>query len=776
MLSPSASSPWVPVQAGKRQKTTTMTPAEKTLGKWARRSAERLATLGWEGLVAEARGRSQMADGVGAISHKAARLLDFLRRKGAGVVMQTPPWTKDRVQQAARRGSHKSACDHAEFVCEELLEFCAQGYWVVLPLSAVQDWPGLRLSPMGVVPQRERRPRLIGDYTFSNVNQETVRLAPPEAMQFGRALQRVVTNIVHADPHYGPPYLAKIDIADGFYRVWIRAADVPTLGVILPGNDDDAHTTLVAFPLALPMGWVESPPYFTTLTETACDLTNRAMSSHEQLPEHRLEAASCTPPAVHPPVSIPRTWASANEHFAQTPKRRPLAHADVYVDDFLLTAQTKRLRSRLMRHALTAIDQVLRPVDARDPAHRKEPTSVKKLLQGDAAWSTQKRMLGWDIDTVRGTLALPQHRIDRLLEILDRVQPPRKRLPTSEWHQILGELRSMSAGLPGSRGLFSVLQATLSRGDKHRVRLSRHVFDVISDFRFLVSSLAERPTRLRELVPVSPSDTGACDTCRVGMGGVWFDALDTGGPPIVWRSKFPVLIQAALITAECPRGTLSTSDLELAGTIAHKDVLAQARHVQERTIWVAGDNRASLSWATKGSSTSTTVRAYLLRLNSMHKRAHRYVARHHYLPGSLNSMADDASRLWNLNDAELLTHFNSHYPQTASWQLHHLTQPMSLSLTGALSRRRCTPASLLSAAVPLIPHGVSGRNFVPSSESTPHSPRSPATRYLFSNCLPTVTDTAASLAGGDRSVLAQWRTPYEAWGRRSPGWGPRTLA
>ena len=305
-------------------------------------------------------------------------------------------------------------------------------------------------------------------------------------------------------------------------------------------------------------------------------------------------------------------------------------------------------------------------------------------------------MLGWDIDTVRGTLALLPHCIDRLCKILDRVQPPRKRLRTSDWHQNLGELRSMSAGLPGSQGLFSVLQATLSKGNKHRVRLTRHVFDVIADFRFLLDSLAQRPARLRELVPVSPSDTGACDACRMGMGGVWFDALDLLAPPIVWRSPFPAQIQSALITAKCPRGTLSISDLELAATITHKVVLVHARPVQEPTIWVAGDNRASLSWATKGSSTSTTARAYLLRLNSLHQRKHRYVARHHYLPGSLNHMADDASRLWHLNDTELLTHFNFRYPQTTSWQLHPLTRPMSASLTGALLRQRCTPVSLLS--------------------------------------------------------------------------------
>jgi hypothetical protein len=104
-----------------------------------------------------------------------------------------------------------------EFVSEEILDFCRQGYWLVLPYAAVAEWPNLRVSPLGVVPQHERRPRLIVDFSFSNVNADTIPLAPKEAIQFGRALQRVLTTIVHADPRYGPVYLSKIDIADGFY-------------------------------------------------------------------------------------------------------------------------------------------------------------------------------------------------------------------------------------------------------------------------------------------------------------------------------------------------------------------------------------------------------------------------------------------------------------------------------------------------------------------------------------------------------------------------------
>lgn len=134
------------------------------------------------------------------------------------------------------------------------------------------------------------------DYTFSGVNDDTARLAPKEAMQFGRALQRVLTQIVHADPRYGPPKLARIDIADGIYCVWLLFSDIPKLGVLLPSIGHPCAPSLVAFPLALPMGWVESPPCFTALTETTYDLANATMREGTPIPCHRLEGAANTPP------------------------------------------------------------------------------------------------------------------------------------------------------------------------------------------------------------------------------------------------------------------------------------------------------------------------------------------------------------------------------------------------------------------------------------------------------------------------------------------------
>ena len=73
------------------------------------------------------------------------------------------------------------------------------------------------------------------------------------------------------------------------------------------------------------------------------------------------------------------------------------------------------------------------------------------------------------------TISLPQHRQERLGEILASVPLTQKRLSVKRWHKILGELRSMSLALPGSRGLFSSMQLALSKKSKNRIKLRNGV-------------------------------------------------------------------------------------------------------------------------------------------------------------------------------------------------------------------------------------------------------------------------------------------------------------
>lgn len=402
---------------------------------------------------------------------------------------------------------------------------------------------------------------------------------------------------------------------------------------------------------------------------------------------------------------------------------------------------------------------------------------MKKLRQGDACWATRKVVLGWEMDTVAGTLCLPPHRIDRLYALLDAFPPTRKRVPASAWHRLLGENHSMTPALPGARGLFSILQDTLRQRSNNRLRLTRQVFDCLADFRLIADSLRNRPTRLRELVPVgAPYALGACDACLRGMGGVWF--LPHQGP-VVWRAAFPPAIQRALATSANRLGTLSISDLELAGTLAHKHALVQLdpTSVAERIIWLAGDNRASLSWATKGSATARSARACLLRLNALPQRCYRYVPHHDFIAGKSNVMADDASRRWDLSDRALLTHFNTLlYPQATSWRLLHLEPDMLSAVTGALSKRRYVPATLRIVLQQPPPPPGSGSVFALPTASAPTCATFPVIPSWSCSSLLTNIVRDASHPATDRCALEQWRKPSVKWRRRSPGWGPWTLA
>ena len=108
-----------------------------------------------------------------------------------------------------------------------------KGFWIVLPLEDDVGLDGLRLSPTGLIPQRNHQDRIAIDYTWSGVNDATRRLAP-DSMQFGHALQRILQRMYDADPCPGPIYMMKVDIADGFYRVDLAPEDVPSLGVCFP--------------------------------------------------------------------------------------------------------------------------------------------------------------------------------------------------------------------------------------------------------------------------------------------------------------------------------------------------------------------------------------------------------------------------------------------------------------------------------------------------------------------------------------------------------------
>ena len=64
--------------------------------------------------------------------------------------------------------------------------------WVVLPYSLSKDLMGLRLSPPGVKEDFYWRPKWVNDYSYSNINTDTLPIALLSAIQYGRVLDRLI--------------------------------------------------------------------------------------------------------------------------------------------------------------------------------------------------------------------------------------------------------------------------------------------------------------------------------------------------------------------------------------------------------------------------------------------------------------------------------------------------------------------------------------------------------------------------------------------------------
>jgi hypothetical protein len=410
---------------------------------------------------------------------------------------------------------------------------------------------------------------------------------------------------------------------------------------------------------------------------------------------------------------------------------------------------------------------VFRPNDERDGPSRKEPISISKLEKGDAALHDTKRFLGWDFQGSGKELLMAEHRRDKAIQHLDDLLE-KSSANRKDWEKILGQLRSLVPGIPGSQGQFSVLQEAIAK-NRQRIKVRGAIRLQLKTFRALLESTT-RPSSMYELVYGDPVYTGATDAVKAGMGGIWFIGQDA----ILWREPFSQDVQRKLVSTSNPTGTVTNSDLELAATIAQHHILEEAGYpTAGESTHNFCDNTPAVAWQTKGSTSTTKVTADLLRHAALHQRDLGHVQRFEHLAGERNVMADDASRLWNKTDADLLCYFNSNYPQTKPWRMHHLSPPVLSKLTSLLCRQKWPLESPSSEPRPKKLTGSCGSNSAPLSESTLASSTSeiqfPSSKFSCNNL------GAGKLHPVENpSQLAMLRTRPAQWARRWPNWGPGT--
>jgi hypothetical protein len=619
-------------------------------------------------------------------------------------------WEWDTVEAAVAQGAHRSATslESIALVKEDVAYQVQAGYAEIVLWEDLRRLrpKNLKVSPLAVVPQRNRRGRMILDLSFAvrrqphqgrrrkrnldddilqaSVNDTTIQQAPDVPVkELGNVLPRVL-DFMATVPEEEHIYFSKLDLADGYWRMIVEREARYNFAYVMP--DVPGAEIKVVIPSALQMGWNESPAYFCATTETVRDISQAWIDAETPLPVHTMEEFTTpTEPARR-----------------QTTTQEPYQMSTVYVDDHIMAAvedASGTLLERTARATLHAIHSVFQPPSVTGTLGAKDPISEKKLIKGDGRWATKKEILGYWLDGVERTVQLPP---DRAADLLKEVRAILKktRVQLKRFRSIVGRLQHAARILPAARAFFTPLYNAL-KGTPDSIGLGRQgeVRYALGDVAAVIRDLSRRPSHITELTQQPLHYVGYCDASAFGAGGVWFGAKNPLSP-IVWRVQWPDDITKNVISFDNPTGSITNSDLEMAGVLLQETVLeAHLGPEAMRGIQTAigSDNSPAVAWTTRMASRSTSPVSYrLLKGFAMRQRTSRSAPPAvFHVAGTENVLADVASRNVpnvpapfhmmeespdKMCTTSFLTHFDAMYPlpQMRSW--HNAQPPLDLWL------------------------------------------------------------------------------------------------
>lgn len=695
-------------------------------------------------------------------------------------------WTAETLHAAVERGPHRSALstEAMALIHEDV------AYQVKAGFSRIVAWDDikgslpakLKISPLAVVPQTNRRGRLILDLSFpvqratptikpgrrskrklgevlqESVNDSTTRLAPIEPVkELGQVLPRLLT-FMSETPRHEHINFSKIDLSDGFWRMIVGEADCWNFAYVLP--DPPGHQTRLVIPHALQMGWTESPGFFCAATETTRDIIQSLMDAKVALPPHQMEAELVPAhPAKRQRTSL-TTWQMTA----------------VFVDDFILAAVENSdgsMLRRFSRAALHSIHGLFPPPSKSGHVGGKDPISQKKLDKGDGRFCTGKEILGFELDGIHRTIRLPPSKAGAIIHEIKRLLR-KNRVPLKRFQSITGKLQHAALILPSAKSLFTPLNQAL-RGSPGFIMLPKvsEVRAALLDFTVLIADLARRPTHVDELVAHQQDYVGYCDASAFGAGGVWFSG-DKALPPTVWRVVFPQDITQAVVSYDNPQGILTNSDLEMAGVLLHQLVLERLVNIRHAQSVIHCDNTPSVAWVTRMASQATSPVAHrLLRGMAMRQRTTQSIPPVVVsIAGVANTLADVASRKLPPNahvsapevpDEHFLTYFQTRFPlpQNISWQIVH---PNTDMLSNVISTLRGKRLKLQRWTTPPAPQaGPGGSATPPKVTQTPTSAAS-IEPSNSSSSWPLPPGFELDFSGEVGQLDSKpWRKPYVTW-------------
>jgi hypothetical protein len=203
-------------------------------------------------------------------------------------------WSEEAVMAAIQKGPSKSARTAAAIalIHTDLQEQVDAGFLSYQPVHEIlaRRPANLKISPLAVIPQHDRRDRIIIDLSAQveqrthdaparllahSVNESSTPATEQRPILAIGTVMRSFLFFLFDAPADHVVLFSKIDLSDGFWRMHVDVNDRFNFAFVVPGTTPLA----LAIPEVLQMGWTNSPAYFTVGTEAGCIIIYRLLQT-----------------------------------------------------------------------------------------------------------------------------------------------------------------------------------------------------------------------------------------------------------------------------------------------------------------------------------------------------------------------------------------------------------------------------------------------------------------------------------------------------------------
>ena len=322
------------------------------------------------------------------------------------------------LNEAYKRGNHKSAEEKNEFLTKALKKEIKKGWNLLLPGDCYKNIPELILNPMGVATHLgvtedgtfEPKDRVTHDLSFpgkfseKSVNSR-VKMDKLEPCMFSFVLLRIVHYIVALRKKHPKTriWIRKEDIKSAFRRLHLNATTAfrSAVRVMLDGH------WYIIISLRMPFGGAPCPSEFALAADLIADTINDLLADknwkHKEVYSDMIHEI---PNPIPLPDDIP--FAEARDLSVNIPVEEG-GKTDVYVDDFItIGPDIDDVLERITRAPLTVIHAIADNSISSDKIPRDNIVASDKM-KAEGAAEERKICLGWMIDTRRLLISLPDH-------------------------------------------------------------------------------------------------------------------------------------------------------------------------------------------------------------------------------------------------------------------------------------------------------------------------------------------------------------------------------